>query len=139
MPGYRQRGVMLAGVVCQSLRRSCRVDSFAPTRIIADERCASEMAEDLQRYLFATNQPFARTDLQRYMQQHFKEEIAKEKTRLQSYKQITFDQFEDDKKPVETIPTRGQSLNGSSSLGTTSCHRSRPLDSSRQRRTPRSP
>lgn len=48
-------------------------------------RWASEMAEDLQRYLFATNQPFARTDLQRYMQQHFKAEMGEEKDRLAAY------------------------------------------------------
>jgi predicted Ser/Thr protein kinase len=52
-------------------------------------RWASEMAEDLQRYLFATNQPFARTDLQRYMQQHFKEEMAKERARLDRFRAIT--------------------------------------------------
>ncbi len=56
-------------------------------------RHASEMAEDLQRYLFATNQPFSRTDLQRYMQQHFKEEMAKEMERLDRYRSITFEQF----------------------------------------------
>lgn len=54
-------------------------------------RWAAEMAEDLQRYLFSTNQPFARTDLQRYMGQHFKEELAKEKKRIESYKSITMD------------------------------------------------
>jgi serine/threonine protein kinase len=59
-------------------------------------RYASEMAEDLQRYLFATNQPFSRTDLQRYMQQHFKEEMQKEKERLDRYKAITFEQFEEE-------------------------------------------
>ncbi len=58
-------------------------------------RWASEMAEDLQRYLFATNQPFARTDLQRYMQQHFKEEIEKEKGRLDRYKNIHFKDFDE--------------------------------------------
>lgn len=55
-------------------------------------RWAAEMAEDLQRYLFSTNQPFARTDLQRYMAQHFKEEIGKEKERLETYKAVTMDQ-----------------------------------------------
>ncbi|MCK6544664.1 protein kinase [Myxococcota bacterium] len=58
-------------------------------------RWASEMAEDLQRYLFSSNQPFARTDLQRYMQQHFKEELEKEKERLDRYKTITFSQFDE--------------------------------------------
>ncbi len=52
-------------------------------------RWASEMAEDLQRYLFATNQPFARTDLQRYMQQHFRPEIEDEKERLERYRAIS--------------------------------------------------
>lgn len=64
-------------------------------------RWASEMAEDLQRYLFATNQPFARTDLMRYMQQHFKEEIEKERTRLDKYKSIHFADFEDEPTEME--------------------------------------
>jgi serine/threonine protein kinase len=73
-------------------------------------RYASEMAEDLQRYLFATNQPFSRTDLQRYMQQHFKEELGKEKDRLERYKAITFDQFKDEEtrsnsNPFGHVPT----------------------------------
>ncbi|MEQ9501857.1 MAG: serine/threonine-protein kinase [Deltaproteobacteria bacterium] len=58
-------------------------------------RWASEMAEDLQRYLFATNQPFARTDLQRYMQQHFKEEMEKERQRLDRYKTIHYADFDE--------------------------------------------
>ena len=57
-------------------------------------RWAAEMAEDLQRYLFATNQPFSRTDLQRYLQQHFKEELVKEKDRLDGYKKVTVDSLE---------------------------------------------
>ena len=52
-------------------------------------RWANEMAEDLQRYLFATNQPFARTDMQRYMQQHFRPEMEDERERLDRYKQIS--------------------------------------------------
>ncbi len=56
-------------------------------------RWASEMAEDLQRYLFATNQPFARTDLQRYMQQHFRQELGKERERLERYKTIQVPEF----------------------------------------------
>ncbi len=59
-------------------------------------RWANEMAEDLQRYLFATNQPFARTDLQRYMQQHFRSEIAQEAERIEGYKQVSMPQFEDE-------------------------------------------
>ncbi len=51
-------------------------------------RWANEMAEDLQRYLFATNQPFARTDMQRYMQQHFRVEMAEERERVERFKQI---------------------------------------------------
>lgn len=51
-------------------------------------RWASEMAEDLQRYLFATNQPFARTDLQRYMQQHFRVEQDEEKERLRKLREL---------------------------------------------------
>jgi serine/threonine protein kinase len=73
-------------------------------------RFASEMAEDLQRYLFSTNQPFARTDLQKYMQQHFKEELEREQERLDKYKTITFDQFETEEtqhgdSPYERMPT----------------------------------
>ena len=55
-------------------------------------RWASEMAEDLQRYLFETNQPFARQDLQRYMQQHFKTEMSEEQTRMQTYRNIQVDE-----------------------------------------------
>lgn len=51
-------------------------------------RYASEMAEDLQRFLFASNQPFARTDLQRYMHQHFAEEIKAEQERLEKYRDL---------------------------------------------------
>ena len=73
-------------------------------------RHASEMAEDLQRYLFSTNQPFSRTDLQRYMHQHFKEELAKEKERLDRYKTITFEQFLEEEtrsnsNPYNQLPT----------------------------------
>jgi serine/threonine protein kinase len=65
-------------------------------------RWASEMAEDLQRYLFATNQPFARTDLQRYMQQHFREEMAEEKARLAELRDLEPPEDEDeDQAPVE--------------------------------------
>ena len=53
-------------------------------------RWANEMAEDLQRYLFATNQPFARTDMQRYMQQHFRSEMDEERERVEHYKRIPF-------------------------------------------------
>ena len=53
-------------------------------------RWANEMAEDLQRYLFATNQPFARTDMQRYMQQHFRSEMDEERGRVDHYKSIPF-------------------------------------------------
>ncbi len=51
-------------------------------------RYASEMAEDLQRFLFTSNQPFARTDLQRYMAQHFAEEMQAEQERLERYAQL---------------------------------------------------
>lgn len=59
-------------------------------------RWASEMAEDLQRYLFSSNQPFARTDMQRYLAQHFKEEMDKEQERLDRYKTVTFSMFDDE-------------------------------------------
>ncbi len=59
-------------------------------------RWASEMAEDLQRYLFSSNQPFARTDMQRYLAQHFKEEMEKEQERIDRYKTVTFSMFDDD-------------------------------------------
>ncbi|MEO1232361.1 MAG: serine/threonine-protein kinase [Myxococcota bacterium] len=48
-------------------------------------RWAGEMAEALQRYLFSTNQAFARTDLQRYMQQHYSADMTTEKERLEIY------------------------------------------------------
>ncbi len=67
-------------------------------------RHTSEMGEDLQRYLFATNQPFARTDLQRYMQQHFKDDLAQEKKRLEKYKTITFEQFKSTAFQVSNAP-----------------------------------
>lgn len=71
-------------------------------------RWASEMAEDLQRYLFTTNQPFARTDLQRYMQQHFKEEITKERSRLDKYATVTLESLEQEEgrggRPARTAP-----------------------------------
>lgn len=68
-------------------------------------RWAAEMAEDLQRYLFSTNQPFARTDLQRYMGQHFKEELGKEKDRLESYKKVTMESIA----PAAPAPMRAVS------------------------------
>jgi serine/threonine protein kinase len=51
-------------------------------------RWASEMAEDLQRYLFESNQPFQRADLQRYMKQHFEKEISEEFARLEKYRAL---------------------------------------------------
>lgn len=57
-------------------------------------RYASEMAEDLQRFLFASNQPFARTDLSRYMHQHFAEEIKAEQDRLEKYRDVNEADFE---------------------------------------------
>jgi len=69
-------------------------------------RHASEMAEDLQRYLFSSNQPFARTDLQRYMHQHFTEEIAAEQERLDKYRDLNPADFED---PVEKKPSQPMS------------------------------
>jgi serine/threonine protein kinase len=69
-------------------------------------RYASEMAEDLQRYLFSTNQPFSRTDMQRYMAQHFKEEIQKEKDRLDRYREVTFDQFAEEETRSSSGPHR---------------------------------
>lgn len=50
---------------------------------------ASDMAEDLSRYLFSTDQRFGRTDLVRYMQQHFGEEMQAERARLERYRQIS--------------------------------------------------
>ena len=57
-------------------------------------RYASEMAEDLQRFLYSSNQPFARTDLQRYMHQHFAEEIKAEQDRLEKYRELKEEEFE---------------------------------------------
>ena len=73
-------------------------------------RHASEMAEDLQRYLFSSNQPFARTDLQRYMHQHFTEEIAAEQERLDKYRDLNPADFED---PVEKKPSQPPGAGGS--------------------------
>ena len=52
-------------------------------------RHTSEVSEDLQRYLFESNQPFQRTDLARYMKQHFKSEIDKEYERLERYRDVS--------------------------------------------------
>ena len=52
-------------------------------------RHTSEVSEDLQRYLFESNQPFQRTDLARYMKQHFKPEIDKEYERLERYRDVS--------------------------------------------------
>ncbi|MEE2901400.1 MAG: PEGA domain-containing protein [Myxococcota bacterium] len=52
-------------------------------------RYTSEVSEDLQRYLFESNQPFQRTDLARYMKQHFKPEIDKEYERLERYRDVS--------------------------------------------------
>jgi hypothetical protein len=57
-------------------------------------RFASEMAEDLQRYLISSDQPFARTDLQRYMHQHFAEEIQAEQERLEKYRELRDDEID---------------------------------------------
>jgi hypothetical protein len=56
---------------------------------------AGEMAEDLQRFLFSSNQPFSRTDLQRYMKQHFEAEITEEYARLERYKQVKMEDVEE--------------------------------------------
>jgi serine/threonine protein kinase len=81
-------------------------------------RWASEMAEDLQRYLFSSNQPFARTDMQRYLNQHFKEELEKEKERLDRYRTISFAQFEEDARgsAPKRSPTRTQATEVSGGL-----------------------
>ncbi|MCA9551518.1 MAG: serine/threonine protein kinase [Myxococcales bacterium] len=71
-------------------------------------RWAAEMAEDLQRYLFSTNQPFARTDLQRYMQQHFKEDLAKEQERLDGYKSVTLESVRAQEAPAYTPAARAE-------------------------------
>jgi len=59
-------------------------------------RYASEMAEDLQRYLFSSNQPFARTDLSRYMHQHFADEMKQEQERLDRYRPLSEADFQDE-------------------------------------------
>ena len=61
-------------------------------------RDASEMAEDLQRYLFSSNQPFARTDLSRYMHQHFADEMTQEQERLDRYRPLSEADFLDEGK-----------------------------------------
>ncbi|MBK8011882.1 MAG: serine/threonine protein kinase [Deltaproteobacteria bacterium] len=50
---------------------------------------AGEMAEALQRFLFASEQSFTRTDLLRYMHEHFEEELAEERARLEGYKGLS--------------------------------------------------
>lgn len=67
-------------------------------------RYCSEVAEDLQRYLFASNQPFQRTDLQRYMKQHFKVEIDKEYARLEKYRGVSLADLEPDPPPPPPPP-----------------------------------
>ncbi len=47
---------------------------------------ASEMAEDLARYQYGMDRPFGRTDLVRYMQQHFGSEMEAERERLERYR-----------------------------------------------------
>ncbi|MFO0723508.1 MAG: serine/threonine-protein kinase [Myxococcota bacterium] len=77
-------------------------------------RYASEMAEDLQRYLFASNQPFARTDLSRYMHQHFADEMKQEQERLERYRDIAESDFDGEVVPnvqglnPNDIPTGAQ-------------------------------
>ncbi len=63
---------------------------------------AGEMAEDLQRFLFSSNQPFARTDLQRYMKQHFETEITEEYARLEKYRELKPEDIEE----LENVPVR---------------------------------
>ncbi|MEO1334607.1 MAG: serine/threonine-protein kinase, partial [Myxococcota bacterium] len=85
-------------------------------------RWANEMAEDLQRYLFATNQPFARTDMQRYMQQHFRKEMGEERERLERYKQFSIPPDDEPmtqqhvapelSQPVESYRPTAQSVTG---------------------------
>lgn len=56
-------------------------------------RWASEMAEDLQRFIFDSKQTFGRTDLQRYMQQHFEKDQEQERERLERYSKLHADDF----------------------------------------------
>ncbi|MBX2810240.1 MAG: PEGA domain-containing protein [Myxococcales bacterium] len=55
-------------------------------------RRASEMAEDLQRYLYNSDQNVSRQDLQQYMQQYFQMEITEERTRLSAYRNLESNQ-----------------------------------------------
>ncbi len=64
----------------------------------------SEVAEDLQRFLFSTNQPFGRTDLQRYLKQHFEKEIEKEYGRLEKYRSVTFADVDGGAPPPPAAP-----------------------------------
>jgi serine/threonine protein kinase len=52
---------------------------------------ASDMAEELGRYLYATDQPFNRTDLERYMREHFSEEQTQERARLERYRALSLE------------------------------------------------
>lgn len=78
-------------------------------------RWASEMAEDLQRFLFSTNQPFARTDLQRYMKQHFEEEIQAEYARLEKYRELRAEDVEEP--PVAPSRAGGEVVTGETQVG----------------------
>lgn len=58
-------------------------------------RWASDMADDLQRYLYDSKQPFSRQDLQQYMQIHFADDIEEERSRLSTYNSLGDDLLDD--------------------------------------------
>jgi serine/threonine protein kinase len=62
---------------------------------------ASDLAGDLQRYLFESGQSFGRTELVAYMQQHFAAEQEDERQRQERYKAVAI--------PAGTAPTVGPS------------------------------
>ncbi|MCB9652899.1 MAG: PEGA domain-containing protein [Deltaproteobacteria bacterium] len=65
---------------------------------------ASEMAEALQRFLFASEQSFSRADLLRYMHEHFGEELAEERVRLERYKGLSSRRIADAKSVENPSP-----------------------------------
>ncbi len=67
-------------------------------------RWGSEMAEDLARYLYATDQPFGRTDLQRYMHKHFQEDMDQEKERIRGYAALDIENIVGDEKAASAPP-----------------------------------
>ena len=54
----------------------------------------AELSEELNRYLIMRGKPPNRTELSRYLKEHFTVDFEKERARLESYKEITADEAE---------------------------------------------